>query len=145
MSNRETMKFPIIYFKEGRSFIYFMEKEKDLLDTTEKLLKEEMFKDFVIVDGNGFFYKYKDAKKIGSDGFLGITLVLKRWFNNKAKRVEIEFQPNVEKLELSNLKTTITNKVENKRHFLKDSLSLEDLKKTINEAKTFEELILIFK
>lgn len=145
MNNTEKIKFPILYFKEGRSFIYFLEKENDLLDTTEKLLKDDMFRDFVIVDGNGLFYRYKEVRKIVSSGFFGINIVVKRWLNDKAKRVEIEFESNIEQLELSNLKSTITQKVESKRDFLKDSLSLEDLKKTIEEAKTFEELILIFK
>lgn len=137
--------FPIITFKEGNNFLYFFDKEKDFSTTTELLLKKEIFKGFIIVDSDGFIYKIKHVKKVGNIGFFGINPLLKDWWKDREIRVEFEFEPNLEKIHLDTLKEIVIEKVEKAKQFWRESWSIKELRDAINNAKTFQELICLFR
>jgi hypothetical protein len=145
MKNNNKIKFPILSFKKKDKFLYYFEKEKEFLTTTELILKQKVFEGLTIVDSDGFVYKFKHAKKIGYVGFFGINPLLKGWWKDREIKIEMEFEPNVEKIELSALKQIALEKVEKSKQFWKEAWSIKELKNAINEAKTFEELITLFK
>lgn len=141
MMVKNKMKFPILSFKEGENYIYFIEKEKVLLTTTESLLKKGVFNKFVIVDSNGFVFKFKNAKKVGYVGFFGINPLLKEWWKDREIKIEMDFENNIEKMELNDLKELLHGKLEKTKQFW----NLKNLRKAINEAKTYQEIIILFK
>ena len=139
------IKFPIVTFKKDNHFLYYFEKENELLTTTELLLNQKVFKGYTIVDSEGFIYKFKNAKKIGYVGFFGINPLLKGWWKDREIKIEMEFESNIEKMELSNLKQIALEKVEKSHQFLNEAFNIKDLKKSINEVNSFKELITLFR
>lgn len=139
------MNFPVIVFKNQDNFIYYFDKEKSLMTTTERLLGKKIFSNCKIVDSSGFVYKFKNAKKIGYVGFYGINPLLKSWWNNREILIEMEFEPDIVKIELNDLKSILIEKVEKSKSLWNEAWSLKELKQAIQQAETFQALIIIFK
>jgi hypothetical protein len=144
-SSQRPMKFPVISFKLNNNFIYYFEKEEELLTTTEELLKNQVFKGYIIIDTDGFMYKFKNAKKVGYVGFFGINPLLKGWWRDREISVEMEFEPNIEKMELESLKRIAKEKVEKSKQIWKEAWDIKDLTHAIDKAETYLELLTLFK
>ncbi|HEU4497475.1 MAG TPA: hypothetical protein VFR70_10520 [Flavobacterium sp.] len=140
------MEFPVIVLKEKDNMIYYYKKKKDLLKTTEELaLRKKVFDRTTIIDSEGYAYKVKGITKSGYVGFFGLNPLLKNWWSDREIKIELEFEPNIEKIELSALKQIALEKVEKSKRFWSEAWDIEDLKKAINDAITFESLIGLFR
>ncbi|MCC9019749.1 hypothetical protein [Flavobacterium lipolyticum] len=135
------IKFPILGLVDNDNFLYFFDKEERLKKTSEDIFKKGVLPGEKYIDSNGFIFKVINIKKIGYAPFFGFSLVLK----GRQIKIEMEFDPNVEKMELSTLKQIALEKVEKTKQFWKEAWSIKDLKNAIKNAQSFEELIILFK
>ncbi len=143
MFQDKEMKFPIIFFEKNDSKMFSLDYKYfvgDIRFYNKESKEYSAFRNIEVIDSNGNLFYIKKMKKIS-----GITL----WDSIIKVGLMIKLAPILEKptstCTLKDLKTRVLSYIENhpKRYIAIDTN--EGLKGMINEAKTFRELILIFK
>jgi hypothetical protein len=138
MENNILLNYPIICLGEKDSMIYLYSNYLDMRKTSEELLG--IWNNFKLIDSQGLEYKVLEVKKTGLRGIFGWHPLLK----GKSIYVDYVFSEGI-KVDFNKLKYELINRVEKSKQFWKEAWSIKELRKAINEAKTFEELIVLFR
>ncbi len=129
------MKFPIIAFSQGLIFIFRNMEELTTCGTLA--LKNNFYNGMVIYDSEGKEFEVIKAKKIGHVGpFFGFRL-----FHSRKIRVSLELKEKTSKISLEQLKKKICDMIDQKKSFWSAAGDINDLKKEIQKAETFTEII----
>jgi hypothetical protein len=137
-NNNILLKYPIICLSKKNHMIYLYSNYSDMRKTSEDLLG--IWSDVKIIDSQGLEFKINEVKKTGLRGIFGWNPLLK----GKSIYVDFVFSDG-KNVDFVTLKNEIINRVEKTKQFWKEAWSIKELKNAINEAKTFEELISLFR
>jgi hypothetical protein len=132
------LKFPVICLSKKNHMIYLYSDYSDMRRTSENLLS--VWNDVKIIDSQGLEFKVDEVRKAGLRGIFGWHPLLK----GKSIYADFIFSDG-KNVDFSELRNELINRVEKTKEFWKEAWSIKELKNAINEAKTFEELIIIFR
>ncbi|MCF6347917.1 MAG: hypothetical protein L3J20_06425 [Flavobacteriaceae bacterium] len=128
------ISYPIMAFDDSDPMIYVY--KKNFLISTKNLIGE--YKNLSVIDSSGVEYKIKKAEFEKGKGFSLLYL-------KKMIKVKIILQQPSSEISLSDLKIRIMNKVKLKPKFWLPVDTIEGIQEMVDKAKTYKELILIFR
>lgn len=137
-NNIVLLKYPVICLSEKDYMIYLYSNYSDMRRTSEDLLG--IWNDVKIIDSQGLEFKINEVIKTGLRGIFGWHPLLK----GKSIYVDFVFSDG-KNVDLVKLKNELINRVEKTKQFWKEAWSIKELKNAINEAKTFKEIITLFR
>ncbi|KAA6437968.1 hypothetical protein FEM33_19035 [Dyadobacter flavalbus] len=132
---KEKIIFPIIKFDR---FSFEIIPCLDILTkTTSAGLRNRLFENIVIVDSNGFTYFVKNATKVkGLGRFFGYNIFL-----NQTILVDLNFEPNIEKIQLNDLKKKMVKNVHKEKAFWASGGNFDKIIELINHSESINALI----
>ena len=136
------MEFPILGLVDNDNMLYVFENDKHLKNTSLELYNRRGSQpNERYIDSKGNIFKVKRVKNLGYKGLFGFSLLLK----GRQIRIETEFYPVSEVMDLQEVKKIISERVDKKKGFWQSSWDIGELKQKINNAESFKNLFLLLK
>lgn len=135
------IKYPIFVLQKSDDMIYVFSNEKDLKSTNTEIFEKLNYKDTVHIDSLGNKYKIDKAFKVKNLGLFGFNPLLK----GKQILIDFEYKPEVEKITLDDFKKDILVRIDKTKKIWQSAWDIEELKNTIENSLSFEDIAKLLK
>lgn len=130
------LKYPVFVFLKKDNMVYVDYRDKDMKATNTEIFNTTNFKGRIIIDSSGTKYVTRKAYQTGYLGIKGFSLFMV----GKAISFEYDYENEVVKISLEELKEMIINRYPKSRWFYSAWVDVEEFKEEMDKCTTFEEL-----
>lgn len=135
------MEFPILGIVDNDNMLYVFLNDEQFHRTSLDLFERGVMPNERYIDSCGEIYRVKEIINLGYTPFWGFSLLLK----GRQIKIKTEFHPVSDRINIDELKRIVIERVLRKKSFWESSWDIDELIEAVNKAKSFQEIINMFK